>query len=201
MLIDPKQKLKDKYFYNNLLLILSIFSLICIITSMCLEVGSINSKRYSNLKEGQAFGPIVVRKNKPVIYEIKSDFRGKNESSYISGEVLNEDNDTVYEFGKDSWHESGYDSEGYWVESDTDMLSKLTFSEPGTYYIKLSTENNKLSRFKITLSRKSGSGIPHFMLGTYVLLLLTITFVFLNMKWVKEKLIELNDTLEEMSDD
>ena len=201
MLIDPKQKLRDKHFYNNMLLILSIFAITCIITSICLETGSINSEKYSYLQEGQVFGPIVVRKNKPVIYEIKSYFRGNNDSSYISGEVLDENKDSIYEFGDDSWHESGYDSEGYWSESDTDMTAKLAFSEPGTYYIKLGTENNKLSQFNITLSRKNGSGIPHFMLGTYVLLLLAITFVFLNINWVKEKMIELNYKLEDISDD
>ena len=113
---------------------------------------------------------------------------------------MDENKDSIYEFGKDSWQESGYDSEGYWSESDAGMTSKLTFSEPGTYYIKLGTENNKLSQFNITISRKKGSGIPHFMLGTYVLLLLAVTFVFLNINWVKEKMIELNDKLEDMSD-
>ena len=201
MLIDPKQKLRDIHFYNNILLILSIFAIICIITSICLEIGSINSTRYSYLQEGQVFGPIVIRKNKPAIYEIKSYFRGDNDSSYISGEVLDENKDSIYEFGKDSWQESGYDSEGYWAESDAGMTAKLAFSEPGTYYIKLGTENNKLSQFNITLSRKNGSGIPHFMLGTYVLLLLAIIFLFLNISWVKEKMIELNDKLEDMSDD
>lgn len=201
MLVDPKQKLRNRYFYNNLLLILSVFALLCIFTSICLEINSPSVKRYSFLQEGQTFGPIVVAKNRPVIYEIKSHFRGINDSSYIYGEVLDEEKDTLYEFGKDSWHESGYDSEGYWSESDMSMTSKLAFSEPGTYYIKLSTENNKLSQFNIVLSRKSGSGIPHLMMGIYTLLLLTIAFIMLNISWVKEKMVQLNDKLEDMSDD
>lgn len=201
MLVDPKQKLRNRYFYNNLLLILSVFALLCIFTSICLEINSPRVKRYSFLQEGQTFGPIVVAKNRPVIYEIKSHFRGINDSSYIYGEVLDEEKDTLYEFGKDSWHESGYDSEGYWSESDMSMTSKLAFSEPGTYYIKLSTENNKLSQFNIVLSRKSGSGIPHLMMGCYTLLLLTIAFIMLNISWVKEKMVQLNDKLEDMSDD
>ena len=201
MLIDPKQKLRDTHFYNNLLLILSIFASICIITSICLEVGTMYTKKYSRLPEGHILGPIVVKKDNPMVYEVKSYFRGDNESSYISGEVLDENEDTLYEFGKDSWHESGRDSDGYWSESDRNMTAKLVFSEPGTYYVKVSTENHKLSLFNITLSRKNGSGIPHLMLGSYALLLLSIAFVFLNMSWVKEKLIELNDKLEDTSDD
>lgn len=202
MLVDPKQKLRNRYFYNNLLLILSVFALLCIFTSICLEeINSPSVKRYSYLQEGQTFGPIVITKNKPVIYEIKSYFRGDNDSSYISGEVLDEEKDTLYEFGKDAWHESGYDSEGYWSESDNSMTAKLAFTEPGTYYIKLGTENNKLSQFNIVLSRKTGSGIPHLMLGCYSLLLLCIAFVFLNIDWVKEKMVQLNDKLEDMSDD
>jgi len=201
MLVDPKQKLRNTYFYNNLLLILSIFALLCIFTSICLEINSPNIKRYSYLEEGTTFGPIVVKKNEPVIYEIRSYFTGHNDDSYISGEVLDEEKDTLYEFGKDAWHESGYDSEGYWTESDASMTAKLTFSEPGTYYIKLGTENNKLQAFNIVLSRKSGSGIPHLMLGCYTLLLLCIAFVFLNIDWVKEKMAQLNDKLEDLSDD
>ena len=201
MIVDPKQKLRDTYFYNNLLLILSVFAFFCIFTSICFELGSSKTERYSYLQEAQKYGPIVVKKNKPVIYEIKSYFRGNNDSSYISGEVLDEENDTIFEFGKDSWHESGYDADGYWSESDAGMTAKLTFSEPGTYYIKLGTEDNKLPQFNIVLSRKNGSGIPHLMLGCYTLLLLITAFVFLNLKWVKEKMVQLNDRLEEMSDD
>ena len=126
MIIRPQQKLKDKLFYNNLTLIVVIFSIICFVTSMLLQSTFYYNKTMNYLNEGQIVGPIKV-KNKPVICKIMADFSGNNTSSYLSGEVLDENKDTLYEFGKDLWHESGYDSDGYWSESDrkNDGLSDI----------------------------------------------------------------------------
>ncbi len=200
MIVDPKQKLKNIYFYNNLILITCIFCVICFITAIVLENKTQSSKNYYYMQDGQLFGPLKV-KSSPLIYELKSYFYGDNQSIYLSGEVLDEDKDTLYEFGKDLWHESGYDSEGYWSESDRQLSVKLSFTEPGTYYIKLDTDEKMLPTLKLTLLCKKGSGIPHFMIGCYILLFLSIAFIFINAKWVKEKIIRINEILEEMADD
>ena len=65
---------------------------------------------------------------------------GSNKSVYLSGEVQDADRDTLYEFGKEMWHEDGYDSEGYWSESDRDMKASLSFTELGTYYVQFNSE-------------------------------------------------------------
>ena len=125
----------------------------------------------------------------------------QNRSLYFSGEVLDEDKDTLYEFGKELWHEDGYDSEGYWVESDNKMQAYLTFSEEGKYYIQFHTEENAMSSVGLKITVKKGSGIPYFMVGFWLLIIVYCFFILLNKAWVSEMMYKLNDALEEMSDD
>ena len=63
MIIDPKKKIRDLHFYNNLLIIVVIFCITCFITSISLENGG-QTKSYSGtIKQGQLFGPINIEKN------------------------------------------------------------------------------------------------------------------------------------------
>ena len=199
MLINPQQRKKNNLFYNNICFIVCLFCILCFWTAMSLQGVSSNSKKYY-LQENSIVGPIKVE-DKSQIYKVKAHFSGKNSSSYISGEVLDEDKDTLYEFGKDLWHEEGYDSEGHWSESDRDMVANLTFSEKGTYYLKFNTEENSMDNITITISVLKGSYIPHLQAGTSFILLLFFVWMFINRKWVREKLAVLNDKLEEMSDE
>lgn len=199
MKIVPNQKRIDDLFYNNLLLITALFCMACFVAAVSLQ-GTTAKKHYTNLQEGSIYGPIKVG-NKPQVYRITANFRAENLSTYISGEVLDEDKDTLYEFGKDLWHESGWDSEGYWSESDERMTANLTFSEKGTYYIQFNTEENSIRAISLTVERVKGSYIPHFQAGTLALLLLILLFYRFNQKWTKDMLAALNDKLEEMSDD
>ena len=132
---------------------------------------------------------------------IKSSMHGNNRNVYFSGEVLDEDKETLYEFGKELWHEDGYDSEGYWSESDRNMSAKLSFTEPGTYYIQFNTENKRMKLIQLQIIVKKGSGLPHLIVGFYSLIFAILCFVILNKKWVCEELEKLNDWLEEISDD
>ena len=111
MKINPQQKLRNTFFYNNLCIIVCLFCIICFITSISYQTSSLKKFNFPSLKEGAKIGPIKVQ-NKSAIYKIIVHFKGNNSSTYISGEVLDKDKDTLYEFGKDLWHESGYDSEG-----------------------------------------------------------------------------------------
>lgn len=201
MIIDPKEKLKTKFFYNNLILIVCIFAVINFVTAIWLNQGIYSEKKFFNLQEGASFGPIIIEKGKPRIYSIITKFNGMESSAYLSGEVQNEEGDALFEFGKDLWHESGYDSDGYWSESDRNMRADLSFTEPGTYIIQLNTEENRLNDFNVRIVCRKGSGIPHTMVGAYLLLFVIISFCILNFHWVRERYIALNDWLEEHSDD
>ena len=199
MLINPQQRKKNLLFYNNICLIVCIFCALCFFTAWNLQNSKFTEKTY-NLQENSIVGPIKVE-NKSLIYKVKAYFNGRNSSSYISGEVLDEDKDTLYEFGKDLWHEEGYDSDGHWSESERDMVANLTFSEKGIYYLKFNTEENSMDNITITISVSRGSYIPHLQAGTSFMLILLFVWLFMNRKWVSEKLVALNDILEEMSEE
>ena len=199
MLINPQLKKKNLLFYNNICFIVCIFCILCFFTGWKLQDSKITEKTY-NLQENTIVGPIKVT-DKSQVYRVKAYFSGRNTSSYISGEVLDENEDTLYEFGKDLWHEEGYDSEGHWSESERNMTANLTFSEKGTYYLKFNTEEGTMNLITITISRQMGSYIAHLQAGVSFMLILIMIWIILNQKWVKEKLVVLNDVLEEMSDD
>ena len=138
--------------------------------------------------------------DKNQVFKITAYFNGDNSSTYISGEVLDKNEDTLYEFGKDLWHESGYDSEGSWSESDRKMVANITL-EKGTYFLKFHTEENSMKNIVITVIQQKGSYIAHLQAGTSFMIFLLIVWLFINRKWVKEKLVALNDKLEEMSEE
>ena len=200
MIIRPQQKLKDKLFYNNLTLIVVIFAIICLVTSMLLQSTFYYNKTMNYLNEGQIVGPIKV-KNKPVICKVMAHLSGENTSSYLSGEVLDENKDTLYEFGKDLWHESGYDSDGYWSESDRKMTAYMTFKDKGTYYIQFNTDEKNMYNISVTMQLVRNSYVAHSKAGTLALMLAMIVFYLLNASWVYEKFSIINDKLADMSED
>lgn len=201
MKVNPTLRLENNIFYNTICLIMAIFCIACFWTSMNMENKVVNSKTYNGLQEGSIYGPIKVKKGQSKICTIKANFYGDNASAYLSGEVLDEDKDTLYEFGKDFWHESGYDSEGYWSESERNMKADLTFSEEGTYYIQFNTEENSMYNIGIEIQVKKGTGIPHLMMGTIILILLLFIFYFNNRDWIAQFADKANDVLEDMCDD
>ena len=199
MLINPQQRKKNLLFYNNICFIVCIFCIVCFFTAIHFQNSKVAEKTY-NLQENSIVGPIKVT-DKSQVYKVKAHFSGDNSSSYISGEVLDENKDTLYEFGKDLWHESGYDSEGYWSESDRNMTADLAFSEKGTYYLQFNTEENSMKNITITIRLQKGSYVAHLQTGVMSMLLLLFVWIFINKIWVKEQLVILNDKLEEMSEE
>ena len=201
MLIRPKQKHKDKIFYNNLLLICAIAAIIffCNAMSLCGDK-AIHTYEPNYLNENTTFGPIVVDTN-PKIFKVNAYFDGNMSSSYLTTEVQDEDGETLYELGKDFWHEEGYDSEGYWSESDRYLSAYLTFKDKGTYQLQFSTEEGNINNISISIKEIKKSYVPFYMFGSLLLLLVMIIFYMLNVQWVNEKAAIINEKLEEMSDD
>ncbi len=196
MRINPQKKLRDNFFYNNLCIIICIFCIVSFVTSISYKNSSITTYNYNSLQEGTIIGPINV-KNKNAIYKITIKFLAENAAVYFSGEVLDKNKDTIYEFGKDLWHESGHDSEGYWSESDRKMTVNLTFSEQGKYYLQFRTEEKLINHITITIELQKGSYIPHFAAGTLFFILIIIWGYILNKTWIKEKTEVLYEIMDE----
>ena len=184
MKIDIYSTINKNIFTNNICIIVCIFCALCFLTADKLEHSIVKKQDY-NISQNNMIGPVIVD-SKSSIYKIEADFYGKNSSDYISVEVLDEDKDTLYEFGKDLWHEEGRDADGYWSEGDTKMKAHLSFSEKGKYYLLFNTEKNNISEILITIYKLKASYIPHLKMGMIFLIILLIFWLPKNWNWFKE---------------
>ena len=149
MKVDPNQDKENLIFINNLCIILSFFSIVYFITAIFLmNTGTpIKSCKFTDGMEI----PIEV-KDKAEVYKVEVHYTGtiNGENVSITGEVVDNEDETLYEFGKDMWFEEGRDDEGYWSDSSRDMSIELAFKEKGKYKIKLhkeGTEANNTNRY------------------------------------------------------
>ena len=172
MRIYPQRVLQDRLLINNVCIIVCIFCLLCFFTALSQQNAKTKEYQYGTLpKEGILLGPIEVDK-KSQIFKVNAHFSGSNTSTYISGEVLDKDKDTLYEFGKDLWHEEGYDSEGHWSEAERNLSAYLTFSEKGTYYIKMMAEEGAAGNISVSISRQKSSYVAHLEVGSIFFMLM-----------------------------
>ena len=205
MRINPKQKKSNLLFFNNIALILISVSLIFLMSS-CNYYMSPQKKVYNGTlsTDKEIKIPINIHRNTE-IYLVKAEFFGKNANIDISGEVVNEDDDTLYEFDKELYHESGYDSDGYWSESSGDLVARLVFDKKGKYFIKLSDasiyRNDKNQAAKITVSKINGSYIPHLVAGIWILLAGFILFYYKNAEYVNSLFYSVGETVSEYGEE
>jgi hypothetical protein len=116
-------------------------------------------------------GPITINGYKEV-YEITiATSLPENNWAFIEGKVLDAEKEYLFSFGKELWHETGYDYDGTWRESENNYSMKITFPQPGQYYLSLKTEGSyNLDEVQVTISKKLGSSIPHMVFGIFTLL-------------------------------
>ena len=201
MKVDPNQETDNLIFINNLCIILAFFSIIYFITAIYL-MGAGTIIKSCKFTDGMEI-PIEIN-NKAQVYKVEAHYNGttNHESVSIVGEVLNKDDETVYEFGKDMWFEEGRDSDGYWSESSRDMSIELAFTKNGKYKIKLnkegSTDNTINNSINITIKNKVKSYVGFNQAGIGALLLALLVFYFLNTSWVHSGI---SNMFEEMTDD
>ncbi|MDQ6976154.1 MAG: hypothetical protein Q9M22_06295 [Mariprofundaceae bacterium] len=124
----------------------------------------------ANLKAAIS-GPIhVVKYNESYTITVTASMAVKS-WSFIEGQVLDQNKNYLFSFGKDLWDEQGRDSDGYWREINNSYAITVTFPTPGNYYIRLETEYNRAPKnISIRVSKQLGSSIPHFWLGIFLLL-------------------------------
>lgn len=201
MKIDPYKDTENVFFINNLCLILSFFSVIYFITAIAL-MNSGSPIRTCKFTDGMEI-PIEI-KDKAQVYRIQAHYSGNinGQNAYITGEVLDSNNETVYEFGQDMWFEDGRDDEGYWSESNRDMSVDLVFKDKGKYKIKLNkegtTDNSINNSINIIVKNKVKSYVGFNQAGIGALILALLVFYIFNATWVNSGICNM---FEEMSDD
>lgn len=113
-------------------------------------------------------GPIVVDKRGET-YEIVSNVSvPTNRWNFIEIEVLDMNDEYLYSFGQELWHETGRDSDGFWREQRGDFETRITFPEPGFYYLNFWVQSNyetKNDRINVQLIKRNGSTVLHNWLG------------------------------------
>ena len=178
-----------------MLIIGLVFAIICFYSCFdCLSNVKLIAS-YHPVKHGQILGPLNIGKN-PKIYQLEAYFYGNDSSVDFSAEILDSEKDTLYEVGRDLWHESGYDSEGYWTESIRRMVARLNFHKPGKYYIRLENPTNNQD-FEVIIKKVKSSYVPYFMMGFWLLILSIIFGIINNKDTVKVLIQKINESVEE----
>ena len=180
-------------FINNICIIISIFCLLFFVTAFKANGAVEASKKYYDITEGAYYGPVII-KDKPKICTIHaSSYCLNNSHFYLSGEVLDEEKETLFEFGKEFWHEDGYDSEGYYSEGDYNSDIDLTFDKPGKYYIQFHSDNviktDKMPyEVNVTIKLKKGSALPYLYFGLLGVIIAFLVFFSnaSNREWYNE---------------
>ncbi len=92
-------------------------------------------------KEGgmtEAF--VTPKKNTVVKIEVQQPIHHDNVWSFVSGEILDPEQEVLFSFAEELWRETGYSEGQFWRETKSKFDLKVTLPDPGTYYIHLETE-------------------------------------------------------------
>ena len=139
---------------------------------------------------GGTIGPYEFDENTVLDVDVSQTLQ-KEGWSFVSGELLNAEEETLFGFGDELWWETGVDSEGYsWNESVRTYDLKITVPETGTFYFDFSVESGLkagvrgppgaaaaapkpetyLSQINVKITKKAGSALPHLVFGIFALL-------------------------------
>ena len=121
--------------------------------------------------QGGLIGPLTVDKDRAVYEIVVSQSISINQWSLISGEVLDHNKNYLFGFGKELWKESGHDTDGTWVASQTNYEAKIKLQK-GTYFLNFESEHAKGINAVITveINRKAGSILPFIIAGIAAML-------------------------------
>ena len=121
-----------------------------------------------NQQPEHQLGPIEV--NYPgEVYEI--DMSGglpTNHWTFIEIEITDNFDNFLFSIGKELYHETGYDSDGQWTEYVNHNQTKITFPEPGLYYLNFYSDSKvrkRTTHLSVKMKRYRGSSVAFYSLG------------------------------------
>lgn len=171
------------------------FSGLCLLTAVGLTLrpgGFFFEDRVS--AEGGMVGPVTLEKGDirvevEVEQEIASGTGTRYQRwSFVTVELLGENEEYLSSFGGELWHYEGYDDGEHWEEADETFEATLDVPSPGTYYLRLNTEANvadsELSPIRVELNEQFWWGRPTpFQSTGYVAFFLGMTLVVVRSEW------------------
>lgn len=135
----------------------------------------ISSGSYTNSGGGPVevvlAGPFEVDKYRAVYgLDLKISGLPQNSWTYLEGELLDEEQNYLFSFGRELWHETGVSEGEYWSESRTAHDLKFTIARPGRYYLNLKLDAGEIGgavpdSVSLKLTRRLGSAMPHALFG------------------------------------
>jgi hypothetical protein len=163
--------------FGKVALVFFIFSLIGFVTAAFFSFDKEEVVRDSFSFGTEAMsGPIYVKKHHET-YNIDITANIPRQTwMFLEGEVLDDEKEYLFAFGKELWHETGYDGDGAWRENKNHYNIKVTFPNPGSYYLNFKTENaysdnSSQADFVVIVRKKNGSSIPHLWFGILTLII------------------------------
>lgn len=182
-----KQRLSNvkdnKKTFNILAGILFLFSIISFITMGQMDSDICPALKTALSKTGGLVGPVEIQKDNTVCIIKSYQDVGINQSSFVTGNVLSENKEYLFGFGKDVWNEEGYDDEGYWHETENNYETKVTFPIKGKYYFEFeseATDPNQISDMYVEIVQKQASSLIFQWFGWLSLIAAGILFVMAN---------------------
>lgn len=147
-----------------------LFGVLCYLTSCAMETGRGPSLQEQLPAQGGTVGPFAVEAGGTVLeIDVAQQIDQARSStfrrwSFVTGELLDEEQQYLTGFGGEFWHEAGYDG-GYWREEEATYETKLTVPEAGRYYLRFQSESDvpagELSPIRVRAAGQLGSSLPH----------------------------------------
>lgn len=156
----------DTFFW--LAVVLTVFALLCFVTSASLDKSSRDVLSERVAPTGGVIGPITTTsKNQSYHIEVSSSLPTDQTWKFVTVDVLDQKKDFLFAFGKELWKQSGIDEGQRWSERVTRFEHKFTLQERGSYYLKVNVElGNAVQReIRVHVKELKGSGLAHFVLA------------------------------------
>lgn len=83
---------------------------------------------------------VTPKKNTVVKIEVSQPILHDNIWTFVTGEILDAEQEVLFSFSEELWRETGYSEGQFWRETKSKFDLKVTLPNPGTYYVHLETE-------------------------------------------------------------
>lgn len=170
----------DGVHLGKLALIFIVFAALFLITALVMDISSQTIEK--NVRANETVGPIVTTSPNTMLYISVENRSLSNSWAFVEAELVDRNGNWAGGFGGNQYHETGYDSEGYWSEEEKVVDLTLVVPDPGEYQLRFKVEGNKansssaadLSRrtqLHVTVDYKLGGGGVFFVMGLILLIL------------------------------
>jgi DNA-directed RNA polymerase subunit RPC12/RpoP len=109
--------------------------------------------------------------------QIRGAIATTNTEAFMLAYFMNEDKDVINYIEGDFSVYSGFDDEGYWVESQDENSKLVKVKEAGTYYAKIMADREETTQGQVTLTITNGVSLTrYYVIGWIIFLILGVVF-------------------------